>query len=83
MADSYLPPRPAPATPQPSHGLPVLRPGERLGVRQRVERALHVTTAARQQGLHVPASGPATAAPREAVTAEQPSTNGVAPHGEH
>lgn len=61
--------------------------GERIGVRQRVERALHVTTAARRQGLHVPASGPATGAPREtttvaaeAATTEQPSTNGVTPH---
>jgi len=61
---------------------PALGPGERLTVRQRLERALHVTTAARQQGLHVPASGPATATPDEATTTEQPSANGTAPHSE-
>jgi hypothetical protein len=61
---------------------PVLGPGERLTVRQRVERALHVTTAARQQGLHVPASGPATATPHEATTTEQPSANGTAPRSD-
>jgi hypothetical protein len=62
---------------------PTLGPGERMGLRQRIELALHVTTAARQQGLHVSASGPTTAVPQDPATSEQPSTNGVGPPAEH
>ncbi|MEO6858902.1 MAG: hypothetical protein ABI323_09985, partial [Solirubrobacteraceae bacterium] len=63
---------------------PTMRPGERMGLSQRLERALHVTTSAREQGLHVPASGPATAAPQdaEAATTEHPSANGAVPPNE-
>jgi hypothetical protein len=88
VAQSILRLPPAPVTERRSRlslgkpPAPVLEPGERLTVRQRVERALHVTTAARQQGLHVPASGPASATPNQATTTEQPSANGTAPRSE-
>jgi hypothetical protein len=52
----------------------------REGITQRIERALHVTTSARKQGLRVSASGPAADAPAEAQTEasapEKPSANG-------
>ncbi len=56
-------------------------PTARPGLGQRLERALHVTTSAREQGLPVAASGPASAAPQEAeaTTTEHPSANGAVP----
>ena len=63
---------------------PTMPPGERMGLSQRLEQALHGPRSAREQGLHVPASGPATAAPQdaEAATTEHPSANGAVPPNE-
>ncbi|MDQ6835647.1 MAG: hypothetical protein M3016_05605 [Actinomycetota bacterium] len=56
---------------------PVTAPGERTRITERLERALHVTTSARKQGLRVPASGPATAAPHS--TRDDRASNGHHP----
>ncbi len=58
------------ASPEP----PQAGTGERRGLAQRVERALHVTTSARRQGFRVPASGPPAAAPSR--TDEDAGANG-------
>lgn len=79
-----LPPAPAPEQRSgvPLGSVPVSSAPPGLG--RRFERALHVTTSAREQGLPVPASGPATVAPHdaEATTTEQPSANGAVPSPE-
>lgn len=70
------PPEPKPKLTLAKPSLPAPPPTLREGITHRIERALHVTTSARKQGLRVPASGPAASATAETEEQEKPSANG-------